>query len=120
MVTSTPSVQGPSHVRKHRMSRAPQRALPHWTRPLIRETRVYRTYTVLSSTRAGLLHDVDMIAETCTCESWVYQDREQYPQGHDLRPCSHILDCEDYEREHGIAQRPAGIAGLMDAFGEAR
>jgi len=88
----------------HPPIRLPQAALPHWTRPLIRPTQRPRVYTVRSASRADLTHEVDMIRETCGCESWIFQNREAYPVGHELRACCHIKDVEDYEREQaGIA-----------------
>jgi hypothetical protein len=79
-----------------------QAALPHWTRPLIRPTDRPRVYQVRSASRADLTHEVDMIRETCGCESWIFQNREAYPVGHDLRACCHIKDVEDWEQEHGL------------------
>ena len=83
-----------------RRTRALMPALPHWTRPLIRpiDGRL-RAYAVRSASRAGLTHVVDIVHETCTCESWVYQGRDAYPLGHELRACPHIKDVQDYERE---------------------
>ncbi len=85
---------------EHPPIRLPQEALPHWTRPLIRSTgNRPRVYAVRSASRADLTHEVDMSAETCSCESFCFQGRDNYPVGHDLRACCHIRDVEDYERE---------------------
>lgn len=88
----------------HPPIRLPQAALPHWTRPMIRPTESPRVYAVRSWSRADLTHEVDMSAETCSCESFCFQGRDNYPAGHELRACCHILDVQDYEREQaGIA-----------------
>jgi len=91
----------------HPPIRLPQAALPHWTRPLIRpiDDGRSRAYAVVSSSRADLPpHEVDMIAQTCSCEDWDYSHRENYPLDHPMRACTHLLDCQDYEREQaGIA-----------------
>lgn len=91
--------------------RAVKPALPSFARPLIRPTAVPRTYRVLSSSRAGLLHTANLTNRTCDCEDFIYSDRESYPADHELRACRHIRDCEIYEREQVEAGRPILQAG---------
>jgi len=99
-VSSTPFRGQQTAPVKYPPIRLPQAALPHWTRPLIRPAGDRpRVYAVRSSSRADLTHEVDMVRETCGCEAFIFQGRDSFPLGHHLRPCGHILDVADYERE---------------------
>lgn len=72
-------------------------ALPQWERPAITPTAFARVYRVPSESRVGLVHVADLTNRLCTCESFVYQGRGDYPRDHALRACKHIRDAEIYE-----------------------
>jgi len=72
-------------------------ALPQWERPAITPTAFARVYRVPSESRPGLIHVVDLNERECSCESFVYQGRGDYPRDHALRACKHIRDAEIYE-----------------------
>jgi len=76
-------------------------ALPQWERPAITPTAFARVYRVPSESRPGLIHVVDLNERACSCESFVYQGRSDYPLDHPARACKHIVDAEIYEAERG-------------------
>lgn len=91
-------------------------ALPQWERPAITPTAFRRVYRVPSESRPGLIHVVDLNECQCSCESWVFQGRGDYPRDHALRACKHIKDAEIYEAERAARASQAvdelcGVSG---------
>jgi hypothetical protein len=53
------------------------------------------TFRVESQTRKDIVHVVDLVADTCTCESWICRLSKAEDVQPSERRCKHIKECRE-------------------------